>query len=202
MQHAASRVGHLRFTFHDAFSTPHVIVQATRKSVIRWWEPDALDDNLGDVQIDPARREVSGRNPERQDRILGPSRAARFAGYFVARFDAPFASFGTTRGPALREGARAATNASELAAFVRFANGTRRVGVRVGVSFISVQQARANLDAEIPDGTSLEQTAYRTRKAWAEKLDRLRVEGGNVDRRKTFYTAAFHALQVYSASGP
>ncbi|EJD51932.1 alpha-1,2-mannosidase [Auricularia subglabra TFB-10046 SS5] len=194
-QSATSRVGHLRFTFHDRNATPYVLVQATRKSVIRWWEPSELFDNLGDVHIDARRREVSGRNPERQDRILGPSLAPSFAGYFVARFDAPFASYGIVSGSSLQEDARSRRNASELAAFVRFAPWTRRVDVRVAVSFISIEQARKNLDEEIPDGTTLERTAYRTRKAWAEKLDRIQVQGGSLDRRITFYTAAYHALQ-------
>ncbi|KZV99027.1 glycoside hydrolase family 92 protein [Exidia glandulosa HHB12029] len=192
---ATSRVGHLRFTFHNKSATPYVLLQATRKSVIRWWEPDNLDDNLGDVHIDPSRREISGRNPERQDRILGPNKAEHCAGYFVARFDTPFHSFGTASGSTLSEGEKSKVDASEASAFVRFAAGTQRVDVRIGVSFISIAQARANLDAEISDGTTLEKTAYRTRTAWAEKLDRLQVEGGDVDRRKTFYTAAFHALQ-------
>lgn len=195
-QSATSRVGHLRFTFHNPTAAPYVLVQATRKSVTRWWEPTELFDNLGDVHIDAGRREVSGRNPERQDRILGPSPAPSFAGYFVARFDVPFASYGIASGSSpLQENARSRRNASELSAFVRFAPGTQRVNVRVGVSFISIQQARKNLEAEIPDGTTLERTAYGTRKAWAEKLDRIKVEGGSLDRKTTFYTAAYHALQ-------
>ena len=32
--------------------------------------------------------------------------------------------------------------------------------------------------------------------AWAEKLDRVDVEGGSEETREIFYTALFHALQV------
>ena len=83
-----------------------------------------------------------------------------------------------------------------LSGFMRFGLGTKQVGVRVGVSFISVEQARRNLDREIPDGTELEGTAYGTREARAEKLDRIRIEGASEDRLETFYTGVFHTLQV------
>ena len=78
---------------------------------------------------------------------------------------------------------------------MRFAKNVTQVDVRVGVSFISVDQARANLDKEIPDGTSLEETAFNTRKAWAEKLDRIQIEGATDDKKTVFYTGFFHTLQ-------
>ena len=59
----------------------------------------------GTIAIDPARREVTGRNPERQDFIIGPSPAPSFAGYFCARFDVPFAGFGTAQNGTVEEGA-------------------------------------------------------------------------------------------------
>ena len=84
-----------------------------------------------------------------------------------------------------------------LGAYARFeSSGPTVVDVRVGVSFISVDQARKNLEAEIPDGTSLEQTAQATRAQWAEKLGRVKVEGASADQRATFYTGIFHTLQV------
>jgi putative alpha-1,2-mannosidase len=85
-----------------------------------------------------------------------------------------------------------------LSGWATFASGTSSVEVRVGVSFISVEQARWNLDNEIPDGTTLEQTAKATRSAWAEKLDRIQVRGASDDDPATFYTAVFHTLQVSS----
>jgi putative alpha-1,2-mannosidase len=85
---------------------------------------------------------------------------------------------------------------SLLSAYARFAAGTSNVNVRVGMSFISVAQARWNLDAEIPDGVPLEETARQTRAAWAEKLDRITLEGASEADKEVFYTAFFHALQV------
>jgi putative alpha-1,2-mannosidase len=144
---------------------------------------------------------MSGSNAERQDFIIGPNPAESFSGYFVARFDSPFVSFGTTRNGMVRAGERAARvrgGEGSLGGYVIFRPETRIVNVRIGVSFISVEQARLNLENEIPDGTRLEQTAKKTRTEWAEKLDRVRVEGGSQEQLETFYTAIFHTLQVFA----
>jgi putative alpha-1,2-mannosidase len=149
----------------------------------------------GSVAINPATCEISGSNPERQDFIIGPNPAERFSGYFVARFDTPFIAFGTVQNGTVRAG-ETARDGKVLGGYVTFRRDTQIVNVRIGVSFISVEQARRNLESEIPDGTRLEQTARRTRTEWAEKLDRVRVEGGSQEQLETFYTALFHTLQA------
>ncbi|KAI0686232.1 glycoside hydrolase family 92 protein [Earliella scabrosa] len=192
-QSATSRVGHLRFTFQDT-GAPWVLVEATRASVMGSDDPTNVTYPHGTIAIDPARREITGRNPERQDFIIGPSPAPSFAGYFCARFDVPFADFGTAQNGTIDEGASEGEGAL-LSGFARFAEGTKVVNVRVGVSFISVEQACKNVDNEVPDGTTLEQTAEKTRAEWAEKLDRIEVEGATEEQNVIFYTAVFHTLQ-------
>ncbi|EIW62378.1 glycoside hydrolase family 92 protein [Trametes versicolor FP-101664 SS1] len=192
-QSATSRVGHLRFTFEDT-TTPYVLVEATRASVMGSDDPTNVTYPYGSINIDPSRREITGHNPERQDFIIGPSPAPSFAGYFCARFDVPFDSFGVAQNGSVSDSVTEGTG-TLLSGFARFAPGTKRVDVRVGVSFISVEQARKNLEKEIPDGTSLEKTAAKTRAEWAEKLDRVKVEGATQEQNEVFYTAIFHTLQ-------
>ena len=124
-------------------------------------DPTNVTYPLGKVTIDPTRREVMGYNKERQDFIIGPNPAPSFAGYFVARFSEPIEHFGVlnnSNGRIFPEGLHTAEG-RQVSGYVRFADDVRKVEVRIGVSFISIEQARANLDTEIPDGTSLEQTA-------------------------------------------
>ncbi|KAG6846159.1 hypothetical protein H0H93_015680, partial [Arthromyces matolae] len=83
--------------------------------------------------------------------------------------------------------------------YVFFERGSS-VDIRVGTSFISIDQARANIDAEIPDGTSFEDTVASTKAAWEEKLNRFQVEGANAVQQEVFYTGVTHALQVRSNS--
>ncbi|KAJ7476835.1 glycosyl hydrolase family 92-domain-containing protein, partial [Mycena galericulata] len=195
-QSATSRVGHLRFTF-PAGRRAYVLLEATRPSVITS-SPTNITYPLGSVAIDPMRREITGSNSERQDWIITPTStadsASHFHGYFCARFDTPFATWGVIQNGSVHAEADTGEG-SLLSAYARFAEGTHAVNVRVGVSFISVAQARRNLDAEIPDSVALEETARRTRAAWAEKLDRVNLEGASDADKEVFYTAFFHTLQ-------
>lgn len=191
---ATAHTGHLRFDFeqgdaHEPYQ-PFVVVQASR---LNW---------TGHVEIDPRRREVSGSNTQRQDYALGPDRPTSFRGYFVSRFSAPFSSHGIARGNETEHGKRQAKG-KNMAAYVTFDRSVRRVEVRTGVSFVSVEQARRNLDLEIPDGKSFESTVQKTKSAWLEKLGRVDISGVNKtnadhDARTIFYTGLFHALQYPS----
>ncbi|KAI0051484.1 glycoside hydrolase family 92 protein [Auriscalpium vulgare] len=192
-QSATSRVGHLRFTFSDT-AAPYVLLEATRASVMGSDDPANVTYPFGSISINPAAREITGTNPERQDFIIGPNAAPSFRGYFVARFDVPFASWGTATNGTLYASERA-RNGTLLSGYATFAPHTRVVNVRVGVSFISIEQARRNVEAEVPNGTSLEKTAKKTRTEWAEKLDRIQVAGASDAELQTFYTGVFHSLQ-------
>ncbi|KAF8887766.1 glycosyl hydrolase family 92-domain-containing protein [Infundibulicybe gibba] len=194
-QSATSHVGHLRFTFRQT-DTPYVILEATRAFVVGSTDTTNTSSPIGTVVIDPAAREISGSNPERQDFIIGPvsTPAKGFSGYFCARFDKPFASWGTSHNGTLRAEEKNATG-PVLSGFAQFSPKDTVINVRVGVSFISIDQARKNLDDEIRDGTTLEQTAETTRSAWAEKLDRIKIDGASEDNKHVFYTAFFHAMQ-------
>jgi putative alpha-1,2-mannosidase len=201
--HAASRVGHLRFTFTNT-SYPHILVEATRPTTLG---SPASPSTLtvfpnGTIYIDPDSREITGTNPERQDTIIGPvsTPASSFRGYFCARFDQPFEKWGTVSDGVVHENIREGEGRA-LSAFVRFGVDVEVVEVRIGVSFISVEQARRNLDKEVPNGTRLEGTAKKTRAEWKEKLDRVAIEGANEEEKDIFYTAFYHTLQVSGSIG-
>jgi len=196
----ASRVGHLRFTFTNTDS-PYVLLQATRASIIG--SEDVTNTTLpqGTVSIDPSAREITGSNPERQDFIIEPisTPATNWSGYFCARFDTDFEGYGIANNGTHRDGEKDGKG-SILSGYVKFGSKTKVVNVRVGVSFISIDQARKNLDAEVPDGTKLEETAKKTRMEWAEKLDRVQIFGATTEEKQVFYTAFFHTLQVSNPS--
>ncbi|KAI1119572.1 glycoside hydrolase family 92 protein [Nemania sp. NC0429] len=192
---AQAHTGHLRLSYEGASSRipgtapkkPHVFIQATRQN----W--------TGHIEIDPKRQEIFGSNPQRQDYRIGPNKPASFSGYFVSRFSEPFASYGTTLGRNISRGSRHASGVN-LGAFVNFNQDTKKVEVRTGISFVSIEQARKNLDIEIPDGTSFEHTVAQAKEAWLEKLGRITIEGINntkqeYDQRTIWYTALYHALQ-------
>jgi predicted alpha-1,2-mannosidase len=66
--------------------------------------------------------------------------------------------------------------------------------VRVGISFIDLEQARANRDAETSGGFDAVQQA--TEEAWRDELMRIVVEGGGARERTQFYTALYGAFRM------
>ena len=66
-----------------------------------------------------------------------------------------------------------------------------QVEVQVGVSFVSIANARENLNAE-QKGFEFENVVKEGHDEWARTLDRVTVEGGTEDQRRVFYTALYH----------
>ena len=67
-----------------------------------------------------------------------------------------------------------------------------QVEVQVGVSFVSIEGARANLNAE-QQGFNFDLTVADTRAEWANTLNPISVEGGPDDQRRVLYTALYHS---------
>jgi predicted alpha-1,2-mannosidase len=124
--------------------------------------------------------------------------------YFVARFDRPFAARGTWQdgtvhadaheaGGGMGYGAHGIPEAGHgSGAYVTFDNGGA-VNVRVGISYVSLENARANLRAESPRA-DVDEVARAATAAWDGALGRIRVDGGTSDQLATFYTALYHSL--------
>lgn len=68
-----------------------------------------------------------------------------------------------------------------------------QVEVRMGVSFVSIANARENLERE--QGTRhFDELRTEARNRWNNDLSRIRVEGGTKEQRTVFYTALYHLL--------
>ncbi len=65
--------------------------------------------------------------------------------------------------------------------------------VQLGISYVSMDNARLNLDSE-QDGFQFDEVHQNTRQKWADLLSRIEVEGGTEDDREMFYTAFYHTL--------
>lgn len=68
-----------------------------------------------------------------------------------------------------------------------------QVDVRMGVSFVSVANARENLERE-QGSMTFDMVHAQARKQWNDDLGRIRVKGGTDDQKQVFYTALYHAL--------
>jgi predicted alpha-1,2-mannosidase len=68
--------------------------------------------------------------------------------------------------------------------------------MRIGISYVSARNARANLQAEDPPGTSFEKLRAKAESAWENRLRQIQITGGALDQRTIFSTALYHALMT------
>ena len=63
--------------------------------------------------------------------------------------------------------------------------------VQVGVSYVSIENARLNLEAE-QNSFGFEKTKKEAEDDWNRTLSKIKVEGGTKDEKTVFYTALYH----------
>lgn len=68
-----------------------------------------------------------------------------------------------------------------------------QVELKVGISYVSIVNARENLQKEI-DNQTFEEVLNQTKNDWNGLLSRASVEGGTKDDKTVFYTALYHTL--------
>ena len=67
------------------------------------------------------------------------------------------------------------------------------VEVLMGVSFVSMENARLNAEKELAQ-TTFDSLRLRAEEAWNNDLSKILVEGGSEDQKTVFYTALYHTL--------
>ena len=67
------------------------------------------------------------------------------------------------------------------------------IEVKMGVSFVSIENARLNMNTEQPD-FNFDKVSTAAREQWNSDLSRVLVEGGSKDEKTIFYTALYHML--------
>ncbi|HEX7326451.1 MAG TPA: GH92 family glycosyl hydrolase [Rhodanobacteraceae bacterium] len=134
------------------------------------------------------------------DEIVGSETSGHFCGapstatlYFVAQFNHPFQGYGTWGSGAPAPGTRARTGA-HTGAWVTFdANKQRTIEAKVAISYVSVDDALANLKAE-DHGWDFNAVADNAHQAWNHLLSRIQVHGGTHAQQVEFYTGLYHSL--------
>ena len=176
-----SRAGIMRFTFVKAGDHYLVI------------EPNS-DERQASLKIDPSTGEVSGSNPVHRI-YQGNGKPAGFSGHFVIRTNVKPLDFGLWEndGEPL-EGLEYKASGNKVGAWVRIhLDKPGTVLVKVGTSFTSTDNARKNLEAEIP-GWNFDKVAGQSEKAWEKTLGCIVAEGGSADKREMFYSALYDAM--------
>lgn len=89
---------------------------------------------------------------------------------------------------------------ANVGGYYSFDPSVKTAHLRIATSLISVDQAKKNLELEIPAYRSLESVAGAARTAWDKKLGVIEVEGASADQLTTLYSNLYR-LHLYPNSG-
>jgi predicted alpha-1,2-mannosidase len=68
-----------------------------------------------------------------------------------------------------------------------------QIVMKIGISYVSIENARENLESEASD-KGFDEIYQNTSSEWNKLLSRIEVEGGTTDDKTVFYTALYHTL--------
>lgn len=191
----ANTCGMFRFTF-PAAEKAHLIIQGINLNPeLKDWANDyapRLKKLKGYVHVDTVNNEITGYNPDRQSSQIGPE-LKNFKGYFIIKFDKQIRKYGTWDKSTIKKGSKEQFG-TRMGAFISFKTITNTViKAVVATSFISIDQARANLKKEIPNW-DFDKVVKDTRDNWQQQLKVLQVNGITNEQKTIFYTALYHTL--------
>lgn len=94
----------------------------------------------------------------------------------------------------IKEGFRQEVIGNDIGAYVRYHfDQPTEVTLKIGISYVSIENARENLEKETT-GKTFDQILTQTREQWNEHLSRIEVKGGSKKDKTIFYTALYHTL--------
>ncbi|HTX34379.1 MAG TPA: GH92 family glycosyl hydrolase [Bryobacteraceae bacterium] len=139
--------------------------------------------------------EVAGPNAVSGSGSGGRGRGGAGAGvhdFFYAEFSKPVAGYRTWQGSNLSQESKESGGNVGFATDLASTAG-EAVEVRVGLSHISVEQARKNLEHEIPRW-GFDAAKAKARAVWNQALGAIQVKGGTERQRTIFYTALYRTV--------
>ncbi len=139
------------------------------------------------------------------DRVEGYRRSSSWARnqtvYFVAEFSERFAApfwYNEYTYPEVKKVISQSWIDSSLGENIRvafpFTNPkNRQILLKVAISYVSVEGARKNLEAELPHW-DFQKVRADAKAAWNKELSKIEVSGGTPEQTTNFYTALYHTM--------
>ncbi|HEV7897026.1 MAG TPA: GH92 family glycosyl hydrolase [Planosporangium sp.] len=185
----------------DRYSTTAELTATTRTGVVKLTYPATTSARVLVNTSRSATGNRSGGVTISGSQITGNVTAGGFCGssktfkiYFAIQFDRAPTGFGTWNGATVSAGSSSTsgTNTGGYVTFDTTANPT--VVAKIGLSYVSVPNAGANLSSENP-GFDFAGVRASADTAWNNALDRIQVSGGGATDLQKFYTALYHVMQ-------
>lgn len=153
----------------------------------------ARDSGSGQITVDPEKGEIYGWNNDNMSSYLNDNPPENLKGYFVIKFSKPLNDKGTYEDYQMEANKLSAEGKKSGAYIIFSTEENETVEVKIGTSFISVDQARANIDQEIGDKT-FDEVKNELKEIWNDKLNTIQIDGATDDEYNIFYTAMYHGL--------
>ena len=180
----------------DDYDTDVELTVTRRTGFHRYTFPESvnsyilIDMEKSNQRITDAFVEVADRNT-----IRGWQQFGRTKIYFHAVFDKPFDMCGTWNGGRSREmtGDPLSEFGADTGAYIKYRTDEGEVvQVKIGLSFVSMENAAMNLERENP-GWNFASVRTKAENTWRGLLDTVEVEGGTKDQRVMFYSSLYRA---------
>jgi len=169
-----------------------------RAGIARFTFPEGVPARLLVNAGSSANVDESGIALAGNDRWSGWARAGHFCGsnshykvYAAGGFSKPFVKTAAWQDDTVTAAGKSAQG-KKSGVWLDFGN-AHEVSMKVGISFISENGARANLAKEVP-GWNFDSARAKAKATWTALLSRFAVEGGTEDERKIFYTGVYHSF--------
>jgi len=121
----------------------------------------------------------------------------RFELHFVSQFNRSFDAMGGWNGDQITPDARELVESNDCGAFVNFKTSAgEQVSVRTGISLVSTEDARLNLQEELakPFGWNFKAVVQNQCRAWNELMGRVEIETPDAREKTRFYSNFYRAL--------
>ncbi|MEA4916868.1 GH92 family glycosyl hydrolase [Proteiniphilum sp.] len=117
--------------------------------------------------------------------------------FFVIKLDKPIETFNGWHNGHISENIKDIKGNNDIGAFVTFTTAEgEEVLIQTGLSLVSIEGARKNLneEIEIPFGWNFDAAVTNARKVWNDLLGKVKVEGGTEINKTKFYTNLYRSF--------
>lgn len=177
---STQRVGFHRYTYPEG-TEPKIVIN--------------LSDNLGPSKMAKAfirkvnKHELKGYVVNDRTR----RRPHQVKVYFYIRLDGEILKMDGWKGLKSMKEVRKAKGMNPGAILTFTESSGSQILMKVGISYVSIKQAKKNLDTELSDW-DFDAVVTESKDEWNELLSGIKIEGGSLDDRRRFYTDLWHSL--------
>jgi predicted alpha-1,2-mannosidase len=180
-------------TYLGRYQTTLELTPTERCAVFRFGFPEGKPAR---VLFEPFKGESHIAIDAKKRTVVGYTRANSggvpqgFACYFYAAFDCAITGCGTFQNKVVHEGETERTG-ERVGGYAELAG--QIVTMRIGTSFISVDQARANLEREV-GRRGFNTIKAEGRAVWQKVLNQIQIDGASREQKRTFYTSLYRSV--------